>query len=129
MRKKLSHIATAALLTVASMVLAVPTSYAATYISGTAQCVSGNNVVGVWIEATNGGSGWAYWTPTPGLPSEATYSYTLPNDGNYDVTVGCGGTPQNWATSNVSPLLSGTSYSFLCYDLAIYGQYYLTCQP
>jgi hypothetical protein len=84
-------------------------------ISGQVTCVSGRNVVGVWITASNGGSGWAPWKAHSALPSQANYSFRLPAGGSYKVTVGCGGTPQQWASSNHSNVTSGSA-SFTCYD-------------
>lgn len=84
-------------------------------VRGQVTCVSGNNVVGVWVTAANGGSGWASRRSLNG--STAYWSYRLPNGGSYKVTVGCGGTPQRWGSSNNSNYTSGNA-SFMCYDTA-----------
>lgn len=99
---------------------------AATTVSGNVTCVDGRSVVGVWVDASSGGSGWATRTNING--STQRYSYALPNGGSYSVRVGCGGTPANWATSNASGSVSGSSNSFTCYDVPNYGYAYLRCQ-
>ncbi len=89
-------------------------------------CVSQANLVGVWIDAKSGGSGWA--TRTAVNNYTANYRYSLPNGGNYAVNVGCGGTPQNWATNNKSNAHGGTTNNFTCYDTPSAGWAYLFCQ-
>jgi hypothetical protein len=105
----------------------LPTSaHAATTVSGNVTCVDGRSVVGVWVDASNGGSGWATRSDING--STQRYSYPLANGGTYSVRVGCGGTGTNWATSNSSGVVSGSSNSFTCYDVPNYGYAYLRCQ-
>lgn len=111
---------------VGSLVGTAP-AFAATTVSGRVMCVSQRAVVGVWIQAESGGSGWASWSPT-GVQYEANYSRSLPNGGRYQVHVGCGGTPQNWASNNKSSYVGGTVNYFTCSDVPNAGQYSWTCQ-
>jgi len=99
---------------------------AAVLVRGQVMCVSQASVVGVWISASNGGSGWASTTKVNGYTKN--YSYSLPNGGSYAVHVGCGGSPQSWATNNKSSSYSGTWNNFTCYDSSSAGWRYLTCQ-
>jgi hypothetical protein len=118
---------TAAVIAVGIPMVAVSTpAQAATTVSGQVMCVSQASVVGVWIDAKSGGSGWASWTPVNNYT--ANYSYSLPNGGNYAVNVGCGGTPQSWATNNKSDAVSGTYNNFTCYDTHSAYYRYLWCQ-
>ena len=87
----------------------------ATKVSGSIQCQS-MGVEGVYIEAANGGSGWAPWVSSAARPSYATYSYTLSKGGEYSVWVGCGGTPSRWTIATYSTFYSGTVNNFYCYD-------------
>jgi len=88
---------------------------AAAKVSGYVQCQS-QAVEGVYIEASNGGSGWAPWVSSAARSSYATYSYTLANGGEYSVWVGCGGTPKRWTIATYSSFYGGTVNDFLCYD-------------
>lgn len=93
-------------------------------ITGTVTCESGRPVVDVWIAAASGqsGSGYAHLGPpnSTGISSPpgptASYSYRLADGGSYAVHVGCGGTAQNWASKNYSPLLSQPNVRLHCYD-------------
>ena len=62
---------------------------------GTVVC-SGGEVVGIWIEQA-GNSGWASWNRT-GYGS-ANWRYNF-NSNNYQIRVGCGGSPRAWASTN-----------------------------
>lgn len=95
-------------------------------ISGQVMCVDQRSVVGLWVQAANGGSGWATLTNVNGYTKN--YRYTLPRGGSYSVHVGCGGTSQSWATSNKSPYVSGSYNSFTCYDTTAARAAYLLCQ-
>lgn len=93
-------------------------------VRGEVVCVSQRSVVGVWIKAENGGSGWA---TRSGSGYRQNYSYRLPNGGRYQVHVGCGGSSGNWATNNKSGYVSGSTNSFTCYDVRG-NPMYLRCQ-
>ena len=84
-------------------------------ISGSVQCES-RSVEGVYIEGSNGGSGWAPWVSSAARSSYATYSYTLPQGGEYAVYVGCGGTTSAWTIATYSSFFGGTVNDFYCYD-------------
>jgi hypothetical protein len=70
------------------------------YAHGTVYCGNGAHVTGVWVYSSRGGaSGWAHLTPL-GTDS-AGYDYDLGLvDRGYWLAVGCGGTPQHWATTS-----------------------------
>jgi hypothetical protein len=91
------------------------TATAATNISGSIQCES-SSVEGVWIQSANGGSGWAPWVSSAARSDYATYSYTLPEGGEYAVHVGCGGTTSSWKVAEYSNFYGGTVNNFYCYD-------------
>lgn len=112
MKKRLLGLIAALGMVLATFV-ATPSASAATAVSGTVMCVSQASVVGVWIQAENGGSGWA--TLSGSANFKKTYKYTLPKNGRYQVHVGCGGTPTKWKTSNKSAYVSGGK-NFTCID-------------
>ena len=99
-----------------------PVASAATAVSGEVMCVSQAPVVGVWIAASNGGSGWAYWTAS-GTNYNARYFYSLPKGGSYSVHVGCGGTPSRWGADIRSSYRSGSYNSFVCIDVRRQSHY------
>lgn len=67
--------------------------------SGSATCVDGADVVGVWVEVQRGNSGWAKRT---GQGSRQGWSFNTQGK-KYKLTVGCGGSPQRWAQSTSTP--------------------------
>jgi surface antigen len=91
-------------------------------VRGTVICASGRTVVGVWIQSSAGGSGWATFTKLPGRPHVAYYTRTMTigsTSSSVYPTVGCGGTPQSWASSNSAPAKSVSStyvYNVRCSD-------------
>ncbi len=99
-------------------------------ITGKVFCAGGEQVEGVWIDAQNQGSGFANWYTTNSSGSEAGFKYTLPNGGEYNIHMGCGGSKQNW--ENVQTTEAGTgmvkddnNHYFICYDVPLtpdYGQ-------
>jgi hypothetical protein len=98
------------------------TTQGPTDISGSITCES-QNVEGVWIQAANGGSGWAPWVSSADDATYATYSYTLPHGGAYSLHVGCGGTTSSWAVAAYSSFYGGTVNNFFCYDQSSDAQY------
>ena len=112
--------------------VAVPLAYAVLQrvhgdgltVTGSVVCESGRPVVGVWIAASTGqgDSGYAHLGPPDAsgvsfpVGAAGTYSYRLPRGGSYAVHVGCGGTAQQWASSNYSPLLSSPAAHLHCVD-------------
>lgn len=94
-----------------TVVLAPSASAAPTVlpVSGVVKCVDGQQVVGVYVESSNGGRNFAGFTRFPTDQSAAIYSISLPsNSGKTDISlnVGCGlkpGTTNQWATSNRTP--------------------------
>ncbi|ANS80586.1 hypothetical protein SGUI_3190 [Serinicoccus hydrothermalis] len=49
--------------------------------------------------------------------SKADYSFTLNKGGEYQVHVGCGGTPKKWAVNAKSSYVKGTKNNFKCNDI------------
>jgi len=85
-----------------SFVLASP-AHAGSGINGYVDCLKGaqrSKSVGVWVDYDNAKGGWAtLWSNGP----SATYgqiAYSAPVAVNtFHLHIGCGGTPQNWATT------------------------------
>lgn len=127
MKRRMLAIVTGLVVGIGAIATAQAPATAATTVRGQVTCVGNYDVVGIWIKAEEGGSGWASWE-APVASWVANYSYSLPNGGRYQVHVGCGGTPQNWATNNKSSYVSGTNNSFTCYPIPNAGWKYLTCQ-
>jgi hypothetical protein len=77
-------------------------------VSGTVNCPTGLPVVGIWVnDGLSSGSGWASYSAAGS--DGAAFKYTLPSDASlYDLHVGCGGTPQAWAFTYYSPVVSGS---------------------
>lgn len=94
---------------------AAKTGESASHVSGSIQCQVGG-VEGIWIQAANGGSGWAPWVSSAARPSYATYSYTLPYGGPYSAEIGCGGTSSTWGVVEYTGFHDGTVNNFYCYD-------------
>jgi hypothetical protein len=95
-------IAMAVLLGVGGAALAVGPAAAATTLSGSATCgaTSSGAFVGMWVSTNAGGNGWASWSRIGGDPYNVRYSKTIPSGAtSVSVSVGCGGTPSNWAAS------------------------------
>lgn len=106
-------LAAAALALVLAAVLARPAA-AATTIGGGVMCAGSTPVVGVWVDQASGPDGWAQrWSN--GAAHYNYWRYYNSNGGNYRVVVGCGGTPQRWASSNSSGWVRGW-HEFTCYD-------------
>jgi hypothetical protein len=109
---------------VAYVVLQMVHSGGGLTVTGSVVCESGRPVVGVWVAASTGqgNSGYAHLGPPDAsgtsfpIGAAGTYSYRLPHGGSYAVHVGCGGTAQQWASSNYSPLLSSPAAHLHCAD-------------
>ena len=86
-------------------------------IGGSVQCSSGRPVVGVWIEGFNGGSQFASIRRDETDPKITDYAYRLPDGGAYQVRVGCGGRPGDWADTVLSSYVGGASHDFVCHDV------------
>jgi len=106
-----------------SAVLVAPAASAATVVRGTVMCVTQDSVVGVWIQAENGGSGWATLSSRNSADPRKNFQYSLPKGGRYQVHVGCGlknkywwGGGKVWKTNNKSGYVTGTNRNFTCVD-------------
>jgi hypothetical protein len=100
-----------------------PAAPATTKVSGRVSCLSGNAVVGVWIEAQRGGSGWSPWWPDTN-PATATFAFTI-SSGPWQVHVGCGGSPGSWQVATYSGWVATATATFICDDIpgqALFGQ-------
>jgi surface antigen len=74
-------------------------------VNGVVVCNTGRPVVGVWVEASAGGSGWAGWTALPGRPNVATYSGPFQAGGTVSLHVGCGANGNQWLSDNWTPAI------------------------
>ncbi len=91
---------------------------AAYTVSGKINCINSADPVGVWVEAPNGGSGWAKrWLDVSDGWGYGHYSKALPNGGPFRLHVGCGGTPQKWGMTAYSDFHTGGQFSVVCNDL------------
>lgn len=88
-------------------------------IRGTVACPSGMPVVGVWVESSGGGSGFAGWTAYPGASTIArfarSFSAALPT--TVYLNVGCGREPSNWGSSSRTPSATIASAATLHYNV------------
>jgi hypothetical protein len=84
--------------------------------SGYAMCMNQANVVGVWVNVSGGRSGWA---SRSGYGYQQRWSYDTQGR-SYSLTVGCGGSPSNWAASTSTPYYSYWS-SVSCFPGWSYG--------
>jgi hypothetical protein len=89
--------------------------------TGHVTCLSGAAVEGVWVVGRSGGSGWATWQASAQTASFASFSRQISN-GDWEVHVGCGGSPSTWKVATYSGWVSGTS-GFTCDDISGQGQY------
>jgi hypothetical protein len=104
---------------------APPTSADASYlVNGVVACSSGATVVGVWVEADAGGSGWAERSNIDDKSQH--FVFRLANGGRYQIKVGCGGSEAVWATTNSSDFGTSPEPTFSCHD-ARSDPLYSTC--
>lgn len=102
MRAKLVGVALGAAMLVAFVLPAQPAAAWNFMAYGTAYCINGDDVVGVWVNAGTQ-SGWADYTPSRGDDwSSVTYRRDFSASSYYSIDVGCGGTEANWASNNHS---------------------------
>jgi hypothetical protein len=85
--------------------------------SGYATCMNQANVVGVWVNVSGGRSGWA---SRSGYGYQQRWSYDTQGR-SYSLTVGCGGSPSNWAASTSTPYYNSTWSSVSCFPGWSYG--------
>ena len=94
----------------------VPEQPSSLDVAGAVECASGAAVVGVWVAAEtrpDRNSGWATYETTG--PATATYAYTLPFGGRFQLHVGCGGSENDWGSTSLTMFVSG-SQDFECRD-------------
>lgn len=84
--------------------------------SGNVMCANQATVVGVWVDVNGGTDGWATRT---GSGYSQGWSYNTQGK-SYSLHVGCGGTPQNWASNNKTPYYSNWG-SVICFPGWSYG--------
>jgi hypothetical protein len=85
--------------------------------SGLVSCANGWQVVGVWVNA-GGSSGWASLSAANKY-GQRNYDRGIDAHPTYTLNVGCGGTPQHWATSNhaqggLAGMVEGEEYFVSC---------------
>ena len=88
----------------------------ATEISGTVECVSGAEVVGVYVVGEtlpDVNQGFATYDDTKA--SKVGYRFVLPYGGRYQLHVGCGGSRSEWGSESFTVFVSESS-DFLCRD-------------
>ena len=79
--------------------------------SGNVHCYADHqNVVGVWVEVSGGGSGWAQWSGNT-ASSSTWWKYDVPAGRSYRLHVGCGGTRSSWASNTKCAWTTKTSSS------------------
>jgi hypothetical protein len=86
-------------------------------VSGLVSCRTGRSVVNVWL-AEDTGVG-LYVTKGTDEESRSTTAYraTIPKGVTYQLHVGCGGSPQNWAMSASSINTTAVSLTVKCDDV------------
>jgi hypothetical protein len=80
-------------------------------------CLSGARIVGVWVEAERGGSGWAEPIGTS-RGDQSSYRYRLDFGGPFQVNIGCGGNSGDWKIGAQSSSTTETQRTLECDDLA-----------
>ena len=75
-------------------------------------------MVGVWVAVSGGTSGWAKWNAGAGS-FEASWSFNTQGK-NYNLNVGCGGTPSKWA-HNVKTPSARKWTNVMCFPGLSYG--------
>ena len=84
---------------------------------GYVDCMNQAAVVGVWVNVSGGSSGWA---SRRGSGFEQFWSYNTQGRA-YSLTVGCGGSPSNWAGQASTPYYSTGWANLQCYPGWAYG--------
>lgn len=79
-------------------------------ISGVVTCYNGRAVVGIWVESTGGGSGWANTTTQfAGQANSAYFTRTITTSASSTsvrLDIGCGGTTVSWWSNNRTPFIT-----------------------
>ena len=117
-RRKAATVALCAAAAGSAIATATPAG-ASTPIYGTVYCADGLNVVGVWIQAASGGSGFATYQAGTAM---SAYHYTLPYGGWWTVHVGCGGSTSSWKyTPNGNSSTTRQAVNWYCRTPDSYG--------
>lgn len=82
-------------------------------VSGRVVCQTGAAVVGVWLAPEHGDGSWA--RIRSGSEGSVVFNGEVADD-IYRVFVGCGGTPQQWATESRSGLVRDSDVRLACDD-------------
>lgn len=88
-----------------SIALAVPADAAAGTITGSVTCINwlqqNSKPVGIWVDS-NKADGWATLSSGIGATGAWTtnFRYSATDATSFTLRIGCGGSPQKWATSN-----------------------------
>lgn len=87
-----------------------------TEITGQVSCDSGAPVEGVWVQGPTV-SGWASWDQVGDGNADWWYSFPANEKIDYDLAVGCGGSPSHWAVSaHADGITRAQHASFNCED-------------
>lgn len=100
----------------ASTPVDAPDLPAAAQISGSVECASGAQVVGVYVVGetlADLNQGFANFDQSGG--AKVGYRFELPHGGRYQLHVGCGGSPNEWGSESFTIFVSESS-DFLCRD-------------
>lgn len=113
MSKIRSLVAVLAMSVAPAAAIALPAHAAAGTITGTVTYVNvfqqNSKPMGIWVDS-NKNDGWAALSPGTGVTGAWTTKFSFTSSGATSFTsrIGCGGTPQNWKTSNQrGPFSSG----------------------
>jgi hypothetical protein len=88
-------------------------------VAGTVRCMSGRPVVGVYVHDSYPDSGGFARIKSDGIDRAfVRYQRDTVRGSAHSLSVGCGGTPRDWATDLDSPRVTGEYHDFLCYDVA-----------
>lgn len=104
-------------------------TYRSIQVAGAVHCINGSqNVEGVWVNSSAGGSKWATWIwsgYTGSANTYAAYTATLSvpwpsssSSTSIQIRVGCGGTKQTWGSTNRTPSVNTTSSRLLSANCA-----------
>lgn len=97
-------------------------------ILGTVECVSGAQVVGVFVKTTRPPSDFAAVRNDVGQPGRAYFSRSLNPPGPYAVHVGCGSRGGEWRANLKSDTVQGSNHQFRCDDRQLLGEFWGTCR-
>lgn len=95
-----------------------PHSSGEVHLRGAVTCPSGDNVEGVYVHSSGGGSTFATWSAYAGYATTAHYytAFTTNLPTSIYLSVGCGGSTQGWKYAPNSPSKTVSSGAVWLYD-------------